>query len=142
MILMTSMVLMFATPCPAKDWIDYEGHAGPGNGKHIVLLSGDEEYRSEEGLPMLAKILSQRHGFKCSVLFSVDGGGIIDPGAQASLTGAEALDSADAIVMLLRLKEKLRRRWERRSPSNQILVLLVDKAWERQINSVSIVEQS
>ena len=36
---------------------------GPGNGKHIVFLTGDEEYRSEEGLPMLAKILSQRHGF-------------------------------------------------------------------------------
>jgi hypothetical protein len=104
MILMTSMVLMFATPCPAKDWIDYEGHAGPGNGKHIVLLSGDEEYRSEEGLPMLAKILSQRHGFKCSVLFSVDGEGVIDPGVQTSLTGAEALDSADAIVMLLRFR--------------------------------------
>ena len=33
---------------------------GPGKGKHIVLLAGDEEYRSEEGLPMLGKILSQR----------------------------------------------------------------------------------
>ena len=66
--------------------------------KHIVLLSGDEEYRSEEALPMLAKILSQRHGFKCTVLFALDPDGTINPDNQASLGGAEALDSADAIA--------------------------------------------
>jgi oligogalacturonide lyase len=75
-------------------------------GKHVVFLVGDEEYRSEEGLPMLAKILSQRHGFKCTVLFPVNPDGTINPDNQASLAGAEALDSADAIVMLLRF-----RRW-------------------------------
>src|SRR6185436_19306968 len=32
----------------AKDWVTYEGKDGPGKGKHVVLLSGDEEYRSEE----------------------------------------------------------------------------------------------
>ena len=35
--------------------------------KHIVMISGDEEYRSEEALPQLAKILSKHHGFKCTV---------------------------------------------------------------------------
>ena len=57
----------------------FEGKSGPGKGRHIVLLAGDEEYRSEEGLPQLAKILSQRHGFKCTVLFSLNGKGEIDP---------------------------------------------------------------
>ena len=57
-----------------KTSVSYPAKPGPGQGRHIVLLAGDEEYRSEEGLPMLAKILSQRHGFKCTVLFSVDGG--------------------------------------------------------------------
>ena len=33
-------------------------------GKHVVLISGDEEYRSEEALPQLAKILSTHHGFR------------------------------------------------------------------------------
>ena len=28
-------------------WIVFDGE-GPGKGKHIVLVSGDEEYRSEE----------------------------------------------------------------------------------------------
>src|SRR5436190_1379250 len=75
-----------------------------GRGKHVVFLSGDEEYRSEEGLPMLAKILSQRHGFKCTVLFAVDPDGTINPDNTTSLPGAEALDSADAIVMLVRFR--------------------------------------
>ncbi len=73
-------------------------------GKHIVLLSGDEEYRSEEALPMLAKILSQRHGFKTTVLFAVDPDGTINPNNQKSLPGSEALDSADVVIMALRFR--------------------------------------
>lgn len=88
----------------AADHIVYQGKDGPGKGKHIVFLSGDEEYRSEEGLPMLAKILSQRHGFKCTVLFSVDKEGKINPEKGESLSHPEALDSANAIVMLLRFR--------------------------------------
>jgi hypothetical protein len=88
----------------ADDFITYAGKDGPGKGKHLVFLTGDEEYRSEEGLPMLAKILSQRHGFDCTVLFSVNDKGEIDPDNQKSLSNPEALDSADAIVMLLRFR--------------------------------------
>src|SRR3954468_23673829 len=87
-------------------WLEYPGGHGPGHGKHIVFLSGDEEYRSEEGLPMLAKILSERHGFRCTVLFAADAKtGEIDPNNHGLLPGSEALDSADAIVMLLRYRE-------------------------------------
>src|SRR5215210_543411 len=96
----------FALAASAADeqWITYSGKSRPGQGKQIVLISGDEEYRSEEALPQLAKILSQRHGFKCTVLFSVDTNGVVNPNAGASLTHPEALDSADAIVMLLRFR--------------------------------------
>ncbi len=73
-------------------------------GKHIVLLSGDEEYRSEEALPMLAKILSQRHGFKTTVLFALDADGTINPNNAKSLPGSEALDTADIIIMALRFR--------------------------------------
>lgn len=85
--------------------LTYPGASGPGKGRHIVLISGDEEYRSEESLPMLGKILSQRHGFDCSVLFSVSPDGAIDPNAGTSLDHPEALDSADAIVMLIRFRK-------------------------------------
>src|ERR1041384_8494653 len=90
----------------AADWVVYEGGQGPGQGKHIVFLSGDEEYRSEEALPMLAKILAVRHGFKCTVLFSINPtNGTIDPIVPDNIPGMEALDSADLCVMLLRFRE-------------------------------------
>jgi hypothetical protein len=82
----------------------FEGKEGPGKGKHVVLLAGDEEYRSEESLPMLAKILSQRHGFKCTVLFSVDPDGTVNPDNGSSLSHPEALDTADVIIMGLRFR--------------------------------------
>ena len=86
-------------------WVSYPGGTGAGQGKHIVLLAGDEEYRSEEALPMLAKILSERHGFKCTVLFSTDAGGTIDPNKGDSLGKPETLDSADTIVTSLRFRK-------------------------------------
>jgi hypothetical protein len=84
--------------------VTYPPRPGAGQGKHVVFLAGDEEYRSEEGLPMLAKILSQRHGFKTTVLFSVAPDGTIDPKSTKSLSNPAALDTADAIVMLLRFR--------------------------------------
>ena len=84
--------------------LELPGGDGPGKGKHIVLLAGDEEYRSEEALPMLAGILSAHHGFKTTVLFSVNKDGVIDPNNGGSLSGSEALDSADAIIMSLRFR--------------------------------------
>lgn len=98
------LMIVGTVSAQADDWIGYEAKDGPGAGKHIVLLSGDEEYRSEEGLPMLAKILSERHGFKTTVLFSVNDEGIIDPDNQMSLSNPAALDNADAIIMALRYR--------------------------------------
>ena len=86
--------------------IVFEGGNGPGQGKHIVLVSGDEEYRSEEGLPQLAKILARRHGFKCTVLFSIDPhDGTIDPNRHDNIPGLEALRTADLMVILTRFRE-------------------------------------
>ncbi len=84
----------------------YEGAAGPGKGKHIVLLAGDEEYRSEEAMPMLGKLLSQRHGFKCTVIFSVNANtGDIDPNTNNNQPGIEALGSADLCITSLRFRK-------------------------------------
>src|ERR1043165_7033252 len=95
-----------AGPLSARDWVVYEGKAGPGQGKHIVFVSGDEEYRSEEGLPMLARILAVRHGFKCTVLFPLNPeDGTIDPNNQTNIVGLKALESADMMVILTRFRE-------------------------------------
>ncbi len=88
------------------EWVTYEGKDGPGQGKHIVFVSGDEEYRSEEALPMLAKILSQRHGFDATVLFAQDPAhkGVIDPNYTDNIPGLEALASADMMVLFTRFR--------------------------------------
>lgn len=100
------LMLAFVLTGRANDWVVYQGTNGLGLGKHIVFLSGDEEYRSEEGLPMLAKILAEHHGFKCTVLFSINPtNGTIDPTVQTNIPGMAALDSADLCVMLLRFRE-------------------------------------
>ncbi len=98
--------LASCTPDSSPDGSTPESGASskPSATKHIVLLTGDEEYRSEESFPMLRDILTQHHGFKCTVLFSVNDKGEIDPEAGGSLTHPEMLDSADAIVMLLRFR--------------------------------------
>ena len=83
-----------------------DGFDGPGNGKHIVLVSGDEEYRSEELIPQLGKILAKHHGFKCTVLFAIDGkDGTINPEQLDNLPGLEALDSADLMVIFTRFRD-------------------------------------
>ena len=74
-----------------------------GNGRHIVLVSGDEEYRSEEGLTMLARMLSKHHGFRCTVLFAVDPEtGIVNPHANTNTPGTENLDDADLMFLQTR----------------------------------------
>jgi hypothetical protein len=79
-----------------------EGKEGSGKGKHIVLISGDQEYRSEEALPQLAKILATRHGFKCTTLFTVDPkSGTVNPLIN-NIPGLDVLKSADLMVIFTR----------------------------------------
>lgn len=87
-------------------WVAYPGSDGPGAGRKVVLIAGDEEYRSEEAMPMLGKLLSVRHGFECVVLFSIDAEtGAIDPEEQTNIPGLEALDDADLMIIATRFRE-------------------------------------
>ncbi|MEX0771761.1 MAG: ThuA domain-containing protein [Balneolales bacterium] len=89
-----------------QNWITFQPAGDQGNGKHIVLISGDEEYRSEEALPMLAKILTNHHGFETTVLFAIDPEtGEIDPDNQTNIPGLEQLQSADLMVIFTRFRE-------------------------------------
>lgn len=87
-----------------RDWVVYKGEEGAGQGKHIVLVSGDEEYRSEEALPQLGKILARHHGFKCTVLFAIGGDGEIDPTCVDNIPGLAALQSADLMIIATRFR--------------------------------------
>jgi len=89
-----------------EPWVTFDGFQGPGEGRHVVLITGDEEYRSEESMPQLARILAARHGFRCTVLFAVTlETGEIDPTVVDHIPGLEALDSADLMVLFTRFRE-------------------------------------
>jgi hypothetical protein len=104
--LMLAVSSLLATCALAADpGVVYQGGNGPGKGKHVVLISGDEEYRSEEFLPQLGKILAQRHGFTCTVLFAVNPkDGTIDPDNQKNIPGLEALKKADLMIVATRFR--------------------------------------
>ena len=103
--LILAATLAVALPQDARVLVLPEG-AGPGAGRHVVLVAGDEEYRSEEALPMLAQVLAARHGFRCTVSFATDPeSGTIDPTNAVVQPGLAALDTADVLVLFTRFRE-------------------------------------
>lgn len=83
----------------------YQGDRGPGVGRHIVFIAGDHEYRSEEALPALARILARHYGFTCSVFVTTDPQtGFIAPGSS-NIAGLQALKTADLLVIYTRFQE-------------------------------------
>ena len=99
-------LLLLMSAAAASDRLVMQGKSGPGKGKHIVLVSGDEEYRSEQALPQLARILAQRHGFDCTVLFAIDPtDGTINPKQNDNIPGLEVLDSADLMILFTRFRD-------------------------------------
>lgn len=104
-VFVAAMALTSSAALAADQWLTFEGKEGPGKGKHVVLISGDEEYRSEEGLPQLAKILANHHGFTCTVVFSLDPQtGVINPDLHTNIPGLEALQNADLLILLTRFR--------------------------------------
>lgn len=103
-----------ASPPPptAEDprWLWYPGGQGPGRGKRVVLVAGEQEYRSEQSMPMLAKVLATHHGFDCTVLF-VQRDGLVDPTQPTrqddpaivhDIPGLEQLAQADLLILFTR----------------------------------------
>lgn len=116
-VFLSACLRLTAHPVPeSSEWLAYPGGDGPGKGKHIVLITADQEYRSEQALPMMAGILSKHHGFDCTVLFGMNDEGKVDPtmpvypdkGKEAefkehTIPGLEHLASADLVIIVTRL---------------------------------------
>ncbi len=66
---------------------------------HIVFVTGDDEYRSEITMPMIAAILEKAHGFKTSIASARP-----RPQAKDNIEGLDALRTADAMVMFTRFR--------------------------------------
>lgn len=115
--IVSTITLSGAHPVPESEkWLTYPGGDGTGKGKHIILIAADQEYRSEQAMPMMAGILSKHHGFDCTVLFGVNEKGEVDPtlpvypkkGKEAefkqhNIPGLEHLASADLVIFFHRL---------------------------------------
>lgn len=86
--------------------LQYKGTPNlPGNGKQVVLVSGDEEYRSEEAVVQLGRILAKHHGFDCTILFAINPEtGEIDPVCTTNIPYLHVLKTADVLVVNLRFR--------------------------------------
>ncbi len=90
----------------ADPWLTVEGQDGIGKGQHIVFVTGEEYYRSEEGMSMFAQMLAQRYGYKCTVLFATDPKtGNINPNHNQHIPGLHYLDDADLMIIFARFRE-------------------------------------
>lgn len=100
------LALWIAAPLAAQQWVVYPGGKGPGKGKHIVFVVGDQEYRSEESMPALARILAEHHGFRCTVLLPVNPQtGEIDAMMSDNIPGLEQLRTTGLMVVFTRFQE-------------------------------------
>ena len=101
------LVLVISGGLHAEEYagkVVYQGDSGPGKGKHIVFIAGDEEYRGEESLPALARILAKHYGFKCSVFFTTDPKTGEVSVNSSHIAGLEVLKTADLMVIFLRFR--------------------------------------
>jgi type 1 glutamine amidotransferase len=72
---------------------------------HVVFVTGDHEYRSEESMPMLGRILHRDFGLRVTVCYALGADGAIDPMNDRNIAGLEALEQADLMVMFLRWRK-------------------------------------
>ena len=70
-----------------------------GRPPHVVFVTGDDEYRSEITMPMIAAMLEKRHGLRTSVAYARP-----IPQTKDNIEGLEALESADLMVMYTRFR--------------------------------------
>jgi len=98
-----ALTLMASRPAPAGLATKADGPKA--RVPHVVFVTGDEEYRSEESMPMLAKILQRDFDFKVTVCYAMDKDGTINPNNLENVTGLEAIDDADLLVMFTRFRK-------------------------------------
>jgi len=103
--LTSTAIALAAAPVIAAEAPQNIAHLKGTEGKpHIVFITGDEEYRSEETMPMLARILHRDHGFTVSVCFALTDG-VIDPNRLDNIEGLEILANANMMVMNTRFRK-------------------------------------
>jgi type 1 glutamine amidotransferase len=96
MMRLVSLLLVLAGVCLAAQ---APPPSSPARGPHVVFVTGDDEYRSEISMPMIAAILEKRHGLRTSVAYAKP-----TPQTKDHIEGLEALEAADLMVMFTRYR--------------------------------------
>ncbi|MEY3160187.1 MAG: hypothetical protein RIT25_178 [Planctomycetota bacterium] len=76
----------------------------PKRQRHVVFVAGDEEYRSEESLPMLAALARRALGVRTTVCLPRAADGSVDPMRLDHVDNLRHLDSADLMVLYTRFR--------------------------------------
>ncbi len=66
---------------------------------HVAFVTGDDEYRSEITMPMIAAVLERDHGFRTSVAYARP-----RPQTKDNIEGLEALETANLMVVFTRFR--------------------------------------
>lgn len=105
-LLTVSLLLIFGLMLASGDLkpADAADSTEEGSAPHVVFVTGDDEYRSEITMPMIAKILVERHGLKATILYAQDFDGNRRPQFSRNLPGLEALAEADLAIIFLRFR--------------------------------------
>lgn len=98
-------MLFLAVSCALSNLVPAALSAANDSVPHVVFVTGDEEYRSEESMPMLARILKRDFGYRVTVCYSLADDGTIAPNNASSIEGLEALESADLMVLFTRFRD-------------------------------------
>src|SRR5215207_1447561 len=91
---LVSLLLVMAAVC-----LGAQAPPATARGPHVVFVTGDDEYRSEISMPVIAAIREKRHGLRTSVAYARP-----IPQTKDHIEGLEALDTADLMVMFARYR--------------------------------------
>ena len=98
------LLTLLCTCAPAPDAPAAAVEDAPDRPK-IVFVTGDEEYRSEESMPMLARMVERDLDAEVVIGYSLDSTGTIDPNNVYSISKLDELEDADLIVVFARYRQ-------------------------------------
>ena len=97
--------LLLFTCGPAQDNTVQNTTGSEEDRPKIVFVTGDEEYRSEESMPMLAKLVERDLNAEIVIGYSLDSTGVIDPNNLYSISNLDELEDADLMVVFARYRQ-------------------------------------
>ena len=83
---------------------------GPEKTPHVIFIVGESEYKSEQTMPAVAKVLQDRYGMRCTVLMDKNIKDAWTPKVNERINdipGLEALADADLPVRRARFVRKV-----------------------------------